>query len=57
MKFLTIPDLRRMKFVQGGLQYQMDTGVMPALPFGENTISKNEGALGENVTFDISVSA
>ena len=41
----------------GVLQYQMDTGVKLALPFGENTISKNEGALGENVTFDISVSA
>ena len=35
----------------GALQYQMDTGVKLALPkagaFGENTISKNEGSLGE----------
>ena len=52
----------------------MDTGVRLTLPkavaFGENTISKNEGllgekpnfgsklgALGEDVTFDLSVSA
>ena len=35
----------------GALQYQMDTGVRLTLPkagaFGENTISKNEGSLGE----------
>ena len=50
--------------------YQMDTGLRLTLPkagafeFGENTISKNEGSLGEkpnfgsklgeNVTFDLS---
>ena len=35
----------------GALQYQMDMGVRLTLPkagaFGENTISKNEGSLGE----------
>ena len=37
------------------LQYQMDTGVRLTLPkagaFGENTISKNEGSLGEKPNF------
>ena len=35
----------------GALQYQMDMGVRLTLPkagaFGENTVSKNEGSLGE----------
>ena len=60
MRFLTIPDLRRIKFVGGtpiDIGVPPDTGVKLALPFGENTISKNERALGENVIFDISVSA
>ena len=39
----------------GALQYQMDTGVRLTLPkageFGENTISKNEGSLGEKPKF------
>ena len=43
--------------VAGGeaLQYQMDTDVRLTLPkagaFGENTISKNEGSLGEKPNF------
>ena len=39
----------------GALQYQMDMGVRLTLPkagaFGENTISKNEGSLGEKPNF------
>ena len=40
---------------RGALQYQMDTGVRLTLPkagaFGENTVSKYEGSLGENPNF------
>ena len=44
------------KYFRGGaLQYQMDTGVRLTLPkagaFGENTISTNEGSLGEKTNF------
>ena len=41
----------------GALQYQMDTGVRLTLPkaaaFGENTVSKNEGSLGEKPNFGL----
>ena len=39
----------------GALQYQMDTGVRLTLPkavaIGEDTVSKNEGSLGEKPNF------
>ena len=39
----------------GSLQYQMDTGVKLTLPkdgaFGQNTVSKKEGSLGEKPIF------
>ena len=42
---------------RGTLQYQMDTGVRLTLPkagaFGENTVSKNEGSLGEKPNFGL----
>ena len=42
-------------FGRGALQYQMDTGVrltlLKAGAFGENTVSKSEGSLGEKSNF------
>ena len=41
----------------GGVKYEVDTGVRPALQqagaFGESTGSKNEGSLGESMIFGI----
>ena len=50
-----IPTFDRPTRGGGALQYQMGTGVRLTLPkagaFGENTVSKYEGSLGEKPNF------